>query len=61
MGLIDIDATGLPFTWYNKQMINEAIIEQIDRALSSYQWLQLYPTARLENLMILGSGHAHIL
>lgn len=61
MGLISIGATGLPFTWCNKSMNNEATIEQLDQALSNYQRLKIYPTATLQNLPILGLDHASII
>lgn len=38
----------------------KVIFERLDQALSNNQWLQLYPTAMLQNLSILGSGLATI-
>lgn len=43
------DISAIPFTWYNKRTNTKAIFERLDRTLSSYQWLQLYPIA-IENL-----------
>lgn len=35
MGLIDLGAMDLPFTWYNKKIDSGAIFERLDRVLSN--------------------------
>lgn len=34
MGLVDIDSSGLPYTWYNKRITMEAIIKIRSRSMA---------------------------
>lgn len=57
-GLIDMHMEGYPFTWFKSLGIPRAVEEKLDRALA---WMQIFPHARLENLIAPSSDHYPIL
>lgn len=52
----DIDSVGYPFTWSNKRL-DGFIEEKIDRYVANSGWWELFPWARVENLIWDGSDH----
>lgn len=60
-GLIDIHMEGYPFTWFKILGTPHAVEEKLDRALITTSWLQLFPNAKLENLVAPSSNHFPIL
>lgn len=53
-GLIDIDHLGIPFKWYNKREVINAISACLNKALAKMHWLKVCPVAILYNLPISG-------
>ncbi|XP_026435383.1 uncharacterized protein LOC113333107 [Papaver somniferum] len=46
LGLQDAGYEGAPFTWSNNRSGDANICERIDRTLTSYQWIQLFPNTK---------------
>lgn len=61
MGLQDADYEGAPFTWSNNRSGEANICERIDRALESFQWIQLFPDTKVSHLSKVGPHHTPIL
>ncbi|XP_039683467.1 uncharacterized protein [Medicago truncatula] len=59
--LIDIHMEGYPFTWFKSLGTTRAVEEKLDQALATNSWMQLFPNARLENLVAPSSDHFPIL
>lgn len=59
--LMDISHIGLPYTWWNSRLEDQAIVERLDRALANPVWLSIYKEAYVENLPIIGSDHGPML
>lgn len=57
----DLGYHGPKFTWCNKRAGVECIKEQLDRALMSIAWNNLFPLARVEHLVCSASDHLPIL
>lgn len=60
-GLIDMHIVGYPFTWFKSLGTPRAIEEKLDRDLANEAWMQIFPHARLENLIAPSSDHYPIL
>jgi len=60
-GLIDMHMEGYPFTWFKSLGTPRAVEEKLDRAMANEAWMQLFPHARLENLVAPSSDHYPIL
>ncbi|PNX66302.1 endonuclease/exonuclease/phosphatase family protein, partial [Trifolium pratense] len=56
-GLIDIHMEGYQFTWFKSLGTDRAVEEKLDRAMSSEEWCQSFPNARLECLTVTSSDH----
>ncbi|XP_074303665.1 uncharacterized protein LOC141638149 [Silene latifolia] len=59
--LLDIPFYGPPFTWMNCRHDNSLLLERLDKAYASSQWLLLFPSAYVLHLPILVSDHAPII
>jgi len=60
-GLVDVFMEGYPFTWFKSLGTPRAVEERLDRALANASWFQLFPNAKLENLVAPTSDHYLIL
>ncbi|GAU30590.1 hypothetical protein TSUD_392810 [Trifolium subterraneum] len=59
--LTDIHLEGYPFTWIKSRGSDHVIEERLDRALASSEWLDIFPNAKLINLLSSHSDHSPIL
>lgn len=59
--LHDILLEGYPYTWFRGKGSVNAIEEWLDRAMVTSSWKQLFPNARLHNLVAPISNHSPIL
>ncbi|XP_058726978.1 uncharacterized protein LOC131598384 [Vicia villosa] len=59
--LTDIPLEGYPFTWTKSRGTSHMIEERLDRAVVSSHWLQIFPQAKLSNLIASYSDHSPIL
>lgn len=59
--LIDLHIEGGPYTWRKSLGTPRAVEERLVRALEIIDWFQVFPMARLQNLMAPMSGHAPIM
>ncbi|KEH16694.1 endonuclease/exonuclease/phosphatase family protein [Medicago truncatula] len=50
-GLIDVPMEGYPFTWFKSLGTVRAVEEKLNRAMATNSWMQLFPNAKLENLV----------
>lgn len=58
--LIDMEATGLKYSWYKKQ-VGEVIMKRLDRALVDQPYRLAFPEAFVENLCRVYSNHCLML
>ncbi|XP_074304136.1 uncharacterized protein LOC141638690 [Silene latifolia] len=58
---MDVPFHGPPFTWMNNRHDNDLVLERLDRAYATQDWLNLYPAAFVLHLPILVSDHAPII
>ncbi|XP_060965524.1 uncharacterized protein LOC133034451 [Cannabis sativa] len=58
--LIDMEIQGHPFTWEKGKGTDQWVEVRLDRALVSYDWQALFPSAILENLEVTVSDHCPI-
>lgn len=59
--LTDICLEGYPFTWSKGKGTDLAVEERLDRAMVTDSWFDLFPQARLFNLLASISDHSPIL
>ena len=59
--LSDLSASGQRFTWMNKREDEDFVMERLDRAFGSVEWVNQYPFYSLRNLPIVRSDHGPIL
>ncbi|XP_026459959.1 uncharacterized protein LOC113360698 [Papaver somniferum] len=59
--LVDLNFTGLPFTWTNKRTGNQYIQERIDRVSVNHKWLELFVKSSNKHLTRIVSDHSPIL
>nr|POE64445.1 hypothetical protein CFP56_35004 [Quercus suber] len=57
-GLRDIGFIGPKFTWFYERSDGSQIRERLDRALATFDWVNLFPMARLHHLTSLASDHS---
>lgn len=50
-GFSDVQLCGHRFTWSRGRGTSDFVEERLDRAFGSHQWQQLFPLARLLNLV----------
>jgi len=60
-GLSDVPVEGYLFTWFKTLATPRAVEERLDRALANNAWVELFPSAKLENLAAPASDHYPIL
>jgi len=60
-GLVDVFMEGYPFTWFKSVGAPWVVEERFDRTLANGTWFQLFPNAKVENLVALASDHYPIL
>ncbi|XVF40849.1 hypothetical protein PTKIN_Ptkin01aG0149500 [Pterospermum kingtungense] len=59
--IVWVEKEGYKFTWAHSLGTDDAVEEQLDRAIGNLGWLQLFPNARLSNLVALISDHTPLL
>ncbi|XP_074304872.1 uncharacterized protein LOC141639712 [Silene latifolia] len=59
--LVDIPFFGPRFTWTNGQLDESCIMERLDRAYATQDWLDLFPSTSVLHLPILVSDHSPIM
>nr|POE81150.1 hypothetical protein CFP56_75245 [Quercus suber] len=59
--LCDLTASGQRFTWMNKREEDDFVMERLDRAFGSIEWVNRYPFYSLRNLPIVKSDHGPII
>ena len=58
--LNDLPFYGPRYTWTNNRMDSNLIMERLDKAYASQEWLDEYPSTIVQNLPIIQSHHAPI-
>ena len=61
LGLCDLQAKGLHFTWMNGHRDESFVMERLDRAFATVDWIISNPHYALRNLPILRSNHGPII
>nr|XP_023892459.1 uncharacterized protein LOC112004444 [Quercus suber]POE60759.1 hypothetical protein CFP56_44118 [Quercus suber] len=59
--LCDLSASRQRFTWMNKREDEDFVMERLDRAFGSVEWVNKYPLYSLKNLPIVKSDHGLII
>lgn len=59
--LCDLVVIGQKYTWMNNREGNEFVMERLDRAFATVEWVNMYPLYSLRNLPIIRSDHGPIL
>ncbi|XP_038713452.1 uncharacterized protein LOC120007326 [Tripterygium wilfordii] len=59
-GLEDIGYWGNKFTWSNNRSENSLVLERLDRALVSSDWMRRFPTTCISHLVSIVSNHVHM-
>jgi hypothetical protein len=52
---------GYSFIWFKSLSTTRAVEEKLDRVLVTNSWMQIFPNAKLENLVASSSDHFPIL
>lgn len=58
--LCDLNASGQRYTWMNKREEEDFVMERLDRAFGSVEWVKKYPLYSLRNLPIVRSDHGRL-
>ena len=61
LSLIPIESKGLSHTWMNKRQAEHFVMEKLDHAFRSLDWLEASPHSLVRNLPIICSDHGPIL
>lgn len=61
LGLYELEAKGQKYTWMNKREDESFVMERLDKAFTSVDWIHSYPQYALHNQPILRSDHGAIL
>ena len=61
LGLCEVITSGQKFTWMNRRDGEDFVMERLDRAFASVDWVNAYPSYSLRNLPIVQSNHGPIL
>ncbi|MCH80906.1 replication protein A 70 kDa dna-binding subunit, partial [Trifolium medium] len=61
VGLSDVHMEGYPYTWFKSLGTPRAVEERLDRALANEAWFEMFPNAKLANLVAPASDHYPIL
>nr|POE55350.1 hypothetical protein CFP56_60122 [Quercus suber] len=59
--LCDLTTTGQRYTWLNNREDEDLVMERLDRAFATVDWVNMYPLHSLRNLPIIHSDHGPIL
>ena len=59
--LCDLMATGQRYTWINNREDEDLVMERLDMAFATVEWVNMYPLHSLRNLPIIHSDHGPIL
>ena len=59
--LCDLSASRQRFTWMNKREDEDIVMERLDRAFGSVEWINKYPFHSLRNLPIVKFDHGPII
>lgn len=60
-GLIDLGFSGPAYTWANNQQGMALILERLDRAVVTAEWINLYPNSKVFHIPNYSSDHLPIL
>ena len=60
-GLIDLGYSGPAYTWANNQKGKSLILERLDRAICTAEWVNLYPNSKVFHIPNYPSDHLPIL
>ncbi|XP_078154766.1 uncharacterized protein LOC144550656 [Carex rostrata] len=60
-GLMDLGYSGPAYTWANNQKGRSLILERLDRAVVTADWINLYPNSKLFHIPNYSSDHLPIL
>ena len=61
LGLCELEAKGQRYTWMNGRENEAFVMERLDKAYASIEWINSYPHYALQNHPILRSDHGSIL
>ena len=61
LGLCELEAKGQKYTWMNKREDESFVMERLDSAFTSVDWIYSYPQYALHNQPILRPDHGAIL
>jgi hypothetical protein len=61
LSLIPIESKGFSHTWMNKRQAENFVMEKLDRAFGSIEWMDTYPHSLVRNLPIICLDHGPIL
>ena len=61
LALCELASSGQKFTWMNSREKDDFVMEKLDRAFASVEWVNTYPRYALRNLLIIRSNHGPIL
>ena len=61
LGFCELTASGQKYTWMNMREDEEFVMERLDRAYASVDWVNAYPNYSLRNLPIVRSDHGPII
>lgn len=59
--LCELASTSQKFTWMNKKNEEDFVMERLDKAFASVDWVNTYPNYGLRNLPIIRSDHGPII
>lgn len=59
--LCELASTSQKFTWMNKKNEEDFVMERLDKAFASVDWVNTYPNYGLRNLPIIGSDYGPII
>lgn len=60
-GLIDLGYSGPAYTWANNQKGRSLILERLDRAVATADWINMYPNSKVFHIPNYSSDHLPIL
>ena len=59
--LCSLTATGQRYKWINNREEEDLVMERLDRAFATLEWVNMYPLYYLKNLPIIHSDHGPII